>query len=1059
MAAVHDIETLLSEQAWMRRVARSLVGDSAADDLVQDANQAALRSPPDADRPVRPWLAQVLKNRARTIWRGDQRRHHREAAAPAPANDATPLNQTAVLQTQTLLCEALRDLDEPFRSTLFAHYYEDKSLAEIAREQGVPEGTVRWRHHEGLARIRAELDRSPGGRNAWLAALAPLYTPSAPPTAVVVLGKVLLVKILAAISIAIAAIVVLIVALGDDSAATTQPVSSTGSAAPTKRFSRPTKAEAGAHAPASEAVGELRLEGQVVDPNGAPVGGADVVLRLDPPRSTKTEADGSFAFDQLAEQGYALVASTDSYVSDVVNHGLTATSDPVLIKLTGGGAIELAVLDEHDRPIVGATASGWSLAKSSRTTNDKGTTVIAPVVPGYTLFDVHAPGFHPTRVATEAGGIGSVAHVIARMQRGVAVSGRVIDRTGHGLAGVEVTAQLADQALERGHSVKTDDDGRFAFQALAANSYTISAADGAHQPAHVPLVVSARSPKPITITMENGLEIRGRVVDSAKRPALGASVFVMNPRSSSLLPAAVVKTDRDGRFTAGGLMPGGYRVSAKARTESSLPSDVQVTDRSTELELALSQVGTISGRVVNDRGEAVPDVPVMVIPDVLAGEKLSFTASGHEITDGDGGFTFRGLSDGAFRVLVDGGFKQGLSALGVPAQTGATNVTVVYPSLARLRGKIVLESGEPPRNAQIRVGTRGTPTAPDGSFALDQVEAGTGAVRVQGEQFEPTELADVTFTAGGTTDVGVIRVKPGRRITGTVVDHNGRPVEGAIVQAAKRVRGSADRSDPTDRHTVTDEHGAFVLDHLASDKLAVQAEHPTKGQSPGVTVDAATTTVAVSLVPFTTIRGKVTRAGTAVSGAYVAATTVNTSSDQRTATGPDGSFVITKVLAGQVRVEATNNEAFSILSGEAAAKATVDARPGVTTTVNLELPSNGSSVEVRIEPLPGANVDMALLALAPGTVQARVVNDLKHIDNAASALWAKGTPSTKFPEVEPGSYTLCGAPVTGLTIEQMSRAGDKYDDKLIVVCKPVTVAAGMQRVTLELPTMQPIDAK
>ncbi|MGE0868048.1 MAG: sigma-70 family RNA polymerase sigma factor [Kofleriaceae bacterium] len=1055
MAAFHDIEALLSEQAWMKRVARSLVGDSAADDLVQDANQAALRSPPDADRPVRPWLAQVLKNRARTIWRGDQRRHHREAAAPAPVNDATPWDQTAVLQTQTLLCEALRDLDEPFRSTLFAHYYEDKSLADIAREQGVPEGTVRWRHHEGLARIRAELDRSPGGRNAWLAALAPLYTPSAPPVAAVVLGKVLLVKILAAISIAIVAVIVLVIALGDDSVATTPQPSTMAS--PTKRYSRPIKAERAIRMPAADAVGELRLEGQVVDPNGAPVAGAEVVLRLDPPRSTRTEADGSFAFDQLAEQAYALVASTDSYVSDVMNHGLTATSDPVLIKLMGGGAIELVVLDDRDHPIAGATASGWNLTASSPRTDDKGTTLIAPVVPGFASIEVNAPGFHPARVTTVAGGIGSVAHVIARMKRGVPVSGRVVDRTGSGIGGVEVTVRPAGQPLVWGHSVKTDDDGSFVFQALAAGSYTFTAADGAHHPATMPIVVTGPSPRPVTITMENGSEIRGRVVTSANLPVPGAQVFVMNPRSGSLLPAASVKTDRDGWFTAGGLTPGAYQVFAKARTGSSLPSDVQVTERSVEIELALSQLGMISGKVVNDRGEGVSDVHLLLIPDVLAGEKLSIAAGGHEVTDSEGGFTFRGLSDGAFRVIIDFNFRRGSMSLGIPAQTGANDVTLVYPTLAGLRGRVVLASGEPPRNAQIEVATQSVPSARDGSFALDRLEDGTGTVRIRGEQFETVELNGVKLTAGVTTDLGVIRVKPGRRVTGTVVDAAGRPVEGAIVQAAKRVRGSADRSDPTDRHTITDARGAFVLDHLASDEITVQAEHPAKGRSPGVSVGPTVTTIAVSLAPFATIRGTVTRDGRSIAGAYVTATSLNESTDQQTITQQDGSFVITNVVAGRVRVEASTSDVRAVLSQGATANATIEARPGATATVQLAFPSNEASVTVKVKPVAGANVDLAMLALTPGAPQARVVSDLKGLETSASALWAKGTPSTKLSNVAPGSYTLCGAPVTGLTIQQLARAGDKYDN-LEVVCKPVTVTEGPQTVTLELPTMRPLDA-
>ena len=65
-----DPHALLAHAAWLRRLARSLVGDgAAADDLVQETWVAALRRPPAEDRPVRPWLRRVLENAARFRWR------------------------------------------------------------------------------------------------------------------------------------------------------------------------------------------------------------------------------------------------------------------------------------------------------------------------------------------------------------------------------------------------------------------------------------------------------------------------------------------------------------------------------------------------------------------------------------------------------------------------------------------------------------------------------------------------------------------------------------------------------------------------------------------------------------------------------------------------------------------------------------------------------------------------------------------------------------------------------------------------------------------------------
>src|SRR5262245_9127056 len=55
--------------------------------------------------------------------------------------------------------------------------------------------------------------------------------------------------------------------------------------------------------------GALRLEGQVVDARDSqPVGGAIVWLGSEPPRTTTSEADGSFAFEGLLARRYRVEA-------------------------------------------------------------------------------------------------------------------------------------------------------------------------------------------------------------------------------------------------------------------------------------------------------------------------------------------------------------------------------------------------------------------------------------------------------------------------------------------------------------------------------------------------------------------------------------------------------------------------------------------------------------------------------------------------------------------------------------------------------------------------------
>ena len=103
--AIQPVESLLRHTAWLRALARSLVGAAAADDLVQETFIAALRSPPAAERPARPWLARVMCNLTRMRYRTDSRRARREAQVGAPAAvPSTPEQLLARVEMDRMVC-------------------------------------------------------------------------------------------------------------------------------------------------------------------------------------------------------------------------------------------------------------------------------------------------------------------------------------------------------------------------------------------------------------------------------------------------------------------------------------------------------------------------------------------------------------------------------------------------------------------------------------------------------------------------------------------------------------------------------------------------------------------------------------------------------------------------------------------------------------------------------------------------------------------------------------------------------------------------------------------
>jgi RNA polymerase sigma factor (sigma-70 family) len=168
-------ETLLAQGEWLRRLAAHLLHDGRdAEDLVQDSWEAALRSPPNSARPIRPWLAQVLRNAVHSRRRLATRRAAREQASLVESEAPSPEELLERARLHERLARLMTSLEEPYRGTLLLRFYDGRSAADIARAMNVPPGTVRWRISEGVRRLRERLDEQPGEGRPWRVILVPL---------------------------------------------------------------------------------------------------------------------------------------------------------------------------------------------------------------------------------------------------------------------------------------------------------------------------------------------------------------------------------------------------------------------------------------------------------------------------------------------------------------------------------------------------------------------------------------------------------------------------------------------------------------------------------------------------------------------------------------------------------------------------------------------------------------------------------------------------------------------------------------------------------------------
>jgi RNA polymerase sigma-70 factor (ECF subfamily) len=176
-----QLEDLLGQREWLRRLARHLAGQpSEGDDLAQDAWLAVQRTPPDPERSARPWLAQVLRNLLRTRRRDQARRARRERAyhQQGPQRTAAVDEVYERLQLQRFVVERVMALPESLRTVVILSYFEGLESRRVAELTGTPAGTVRWRLKQALDRLRSTLDERHGGkRAAWIVLLLPETAP------------------------------------------------------------------------------------------------------------------------------------------------------------------------------------------------------------------------------------------------------------------------------------------------------------------------------------------------------------------------------------------------------------------------------------------------------------------------------------------------------------------------------------------------------------------------------------------------------------------------------------------------------------------------------------------------------------------------------------------------------------------------------------------------------------------------------------------------------------------------------------------------------------------
>ncbi|WP_307844942.1 sigma-70 family RNA polymerase sigma factor [Actinotalea solisilvae] len=141
-------------------VLRLVGGDRAhAEDVVQETLLRAWRSPrvlEGATGATRAWLFTVARHLVIDEWRSGRSR--REVLADEVPEPREPdASRTDEMLEGWLVADALSRLSVEHRQVILLCYYRGRSVAEAARQLGVPEGTVKSRIHYALRSLRLVL--------------------------------------------------------------------------------------------------------------------------------------------------------------------------------------------------------------------------------------------------------------------------------------------------------------------------------------------------------------------------------------------------------------------------------------------------------------------------------------------------------------------------------------------------------------------------------------------------------------------------------------------------------------------------------------------------------------------------------------------------------------------------------------------------------------------------------------------------------------------------------------------------------------------------------------
>ena len=562
-----------------------LKGREDADDIAQDL-WVALQRRPHSVRTVRPWLSVAIRRIAFRKRQQDLRRAERERAVARPVLVPSAVELAESESERAFLAALVDQLAEPYREVVRLRYLEDRSAEEIAARLGRPNATVRSQLKRGLDQLRVRLGTESQRPRRLAAILAGPWRDIRRSGARSAL--------MAGIAAGVVAVGVLLVGAGVDrqELVATLPDAETTSEPRMRELARGTTArlpvtvaEAPAVSAASPATADdpwsTAVEGTVIDPEGAPVPGADVLAgELDGTEArvvARSDERGRYRIPRV-DRRRALWAEDRVRIPSARHFVGTSPAGNALDLRLGHahGSLIGRVLAADGSPV--HSASVTLLGASDRLEVSDQLTLASGALHQRVLtgddgaFELGQSTSRFFRLLVEASDRSPVVTAFERMERlpqrvevvlaaPSALEGRVVRSDGTPAASTRL--QLSFPPPIPAREVDTDENGAFRFEAVASGPHVLrllSSSANALESCFLAGTLSAGERAWRDVTLAQGHTIHGRMLDG-DAPLVGWTVELWDTNPVELQrDHRVLRTTEDGGFAFPSCTPGGRYV-------------------------------------------------------------------------------------------------------------------------------------------------------------------------------------------------------------------------------------------------------------------------------------------------------------------------------------------------------------------------------------------------------------------------------------------------------------------------------------------------------------------